>query len=155
MWSHLQYVLLHYVLLHSGTEPVQFPEQLQTRISSPSSTKSGLQLYVAVAPSAVPLKETNSFLGSSSGPQLISREYNNNNLVLKHSNSRSVRICNRCTYDICCKVYEICYSTYSCTLVQNQSNFQNRHKHVYSPLLVPAQSLVYSCRLQQLPLLCS
>ena len=75
----LQYVLLHYiyVLLHSGTEPVQFPEQLQTRISSPSSTKSGLQLYVAVAPSAVPLKETNPFLGSSSGPQLISREYNN------------------------------------------------------------------------------
>ena len=36
-----------------------------------------VQLYVAVAPSAVPLKETNPFLGSSSGPQLISREYNN------------------------------------------------------------------------------
>lgn len=61
-----------YTLLHPGTEPVQFPEWLQTRIFSPSRTKPVLQLYVAVSPSAVPLDETNPFSGSSSGPQLIS-----------------------------------------------------------------------------------
>ena len=65
-WNNLQYVLLH-----SGIEPVQFPERLQTRISSPSSKKPGLQLYVAITPSTMFLNEIVPFLGSSNSPQLI------------------------------------------------------------------------------------
>ena len=41
-------------------------------------------------------------------------------------------------------------STYFCTLALSQSSFQSDYKHVYS--LLPAQSLVYSCRLQLHPL---
>lgn len=65
-WNNLQYILLH-----SGIEPVQFPERLQTRISSPSSKKPGLQLYVAITPSIMFLNEIVPFLGSSNSPQLI------------------------------------------------------------------------------------
>ena len=51
------------VLLQVGSVPLQFPVWVQVRVSSPSRTKPGLQLYTAVPPSTVLLDDTNPFLG--------------------------------------------------------------------------------------------
>ena len=55
----------------------------------------------------------------------------------------------------CCKVvYMRIVLIYFCTLAQSQSSSEKDYKHAYSLPLVPAQSLVYSCRLQYHSLLC-